>query len=120
MHLLAAITTASLTVSLPWVDAPEAMWRFEDAGGIFGVRLNRDGSCQALVAPKGGRADVFSCSYEMRGAGIALSWRPREDKRERLLPPQLIHLPVEDTVIVPSAPDKPLKRIGTVREFLAL
>jgi hypothetical protein len=120
MHLLFATTAALLTVSLPLADAPLAMWRFEDAGGIFGVRLNRDGSCQALIAPKGGRADVFACTYEMRGAGIALSWRSREDRREAMLPTQIIHLPVEDTIIVPSAPDKPLKRVGKVLEFLAL
>ena len=116
------IASALTVVSLPMVfpDAPVAMWRMDDEIGKFGLRLNRDESCQALVAPKGGRADVFHCSFILRGERILVKWKPREDHLQDYLPTEFIHFTNEDVVSVTGAVDRPLRRVRTVREFLAL
>jgi hypothetical protein len=101
-------------------DEPVGMWRFEDETGKFGLRLNRDESCQALVAPVGGRADIFYCSFVLRGAEIAVRWKPRSDQLESHLPTVFVHFSDEDTVSVVGVAGKPMRRVNTVSEFFAL
>ena len=117
-HLLAAVVLVGAPYQ--WADEPIAMWRFEDRTGIFGVRLNRDGSCYAMVAPKGGISDVFYCSFQLSGEVVSVAWKLRADGRDTVLPPKFVHLREEDTLIVEGVPHKPMKRLRSWREFFAL
>ena len=117
-HSLCSVAAAIVAAMVGVAEDPIAMWRIDDEAGSFGIRLNMDGSCVALVGPIDGPAHLVSCTYQVRNNVIDVTWPFLGGRVDKRVPTRFVFLTEENVLIADGVPEKPLRPVTSARKAL--